>query len=55
MIYQAIDICPNPIPFVDYIFRQNNEALHGGQVSIAEWLLVCAWRWIRMKGILSLL
>lgn len=37
MIYQAIDICPDHIPFVDYIFRQNNEALHGGQVSIAEW------------------
>lgn len=37
MTYQAVNLCSEHIPFVDRIFKQNNETLHGGQISLDEW------------------
>ncbi len=37
MTYQAVNLCSEHIPFVDRIFRQNNDTLHGGQIPLDEW------------------
>lgn len=37
MIYQSVSLCSEHIPFVNRIFQQNNETLHGGQISLDEW------------------
>ncbi len=37
MIYEAVNLRPDHIPFVDDVFRQNREVLHGGVISTDEW------------------
>lgn len=37
MKYQVVPLEPCHVPFVSYVFEQNRDILHGGQISTDEW------------------
>jgi len=37
MVLTAVPLIEEFVPFLDHVFRQNIEVLHGGEISVDEW------------------